>query len=265
MQGLFRYFFILSFVCLGICGESHAIPISDPPLQIVTADFPPCSYQLDGRPSGVMTDIMREVLKELARDGRSPSLANVKIEYFPWKRAFKMATEGKNVLLYPVGISPEREKLLKWVGPQMSRNIWIYALKSNRKPNSMKKEDFKEQLVGITRGYSWEKDVVDLGAIPDEAVDDRTLIRKIIGNRMSYIAMDELVLNYTLKLMSKDDPEIRKYQFQKVFPLNTNGSRTFGFAINSNPELMARFEAAYRKVERRNLIQRVVERSKYNN
>lgn len=265
MQRLCRYFFIFSLLCLWTGREVSAVPVYDPPFQIVTADFPPCSYQQNGKPSGLMTEIMQEVLKELAKDSHTPGLADVKIEYFPWKRAFKMATEGKNVLLYPVAVNAERAKLLKWVGPHMSRNIWIFALRSSGKFSNMRKEDFKGQLVGTTRGYAWEKDVEAIGAVPDEAVDDRTLVRKIIGNRMSYIAMDESVLNHTLKLMSKEEPEIRKYQFQKVYPLSADSRRTFGFSASSDPELVARFEAAYRRVEKRGTLQRVVEHSKDNN
>ncbi len=232
----------------------------DPSFQIVTAEFPPFSYVGEnGKPAGVMTEILQELLKELAKDGKKPSLEHVQIEYVPWKRAYKMATEGKNVLLYPAAISPQREPLLDWIGTRLPRNIWIYALKST-KITSAKKEDFKGQLIGITRGYAWEKDIISMGAIADEAVDDRTLIRKIIGKRMTYIAMDEAVLKHTLRLMAKDEPEVLRVNFQKIYPLDTSGVRTFAISEHSDPKLVQRLEAAYQKIEKRGIVKKLTEK-----
>src|ERR1700741_5291877 len=93
-----------------------------PRIQIVTAEFPPFSFKDEkGKLTGVMTEIMEQLINEIAQDGQKPTLDNLKIEYYPWKRAYKMATEEKNVLLFPLGMTPERNNLFQWIGPRMNR------------------------------------------------------------------------------------------------------------------------------------------------
>lgn len=248
---------ILVVILLVLPGPAYSVEKYDPPFQIFTAEFPPYSYlDKQGQPAGAMSEIMVEILKEVAHDGRTPPLGDVKIQYVPWKRAFKTATEGKNIVLYPAGISKEREALLDWFGPRLPRNISVYALKSVKK-NSVKASDLKGQLIGVTRGYSWEKDIRELGATPDESVDDRTLVRKIMGGRMTYMAVDEEVLRYTLMLMSHEEPAVLKVEFQKVYSLS-KGWRTFGISENSNPYLLQRLQAAYQKLENNGTVKRIL-------
>jgi len=243
-------------------GYADAAADYNPPFRIATADFPPFSYVDEhGRPAGVMSEVLELVLKELAKDGKSPKLDRVPIDFFPWQRAYKMASEGKNVLIYPLGISPERENLFFWIGPEMERNIWIYALKDKHQ-HMLQAKDLKGALVGVTRGYSWVNDIKDIGAIPDESRDDKILIMKIAGHRMSYISMDEALLSYQLQEMRKEYPRINKVEFTKVYPLNVGSKRSFGFSKNSDPDLLARFKAAYEKVEKRGVIRRILEKHK---
>lgn len=238
---------------------AFAIAKYDPAFSVVTSDFPPFSYLKNGKPSGVMIDIIQEVLKELEKDGKQPAVHDVQINYVPWKRAYRMASEGTNVMLFPMGITAEREKLFVWIGPRFPRSIWIYSLKTD-KTRPLKKEDFKGKLVGIVRGYAWDKDLRDISAIPDETVDDRILIRKLVGHRMDYIAMDEEVLRYTLQLMKDTDPTVRDLKLEKVYPLYAGGERTFGLSKTSDQDLIARLQSAYQRVEKRGVIKKICKR-----
>ncbi len=260
---LFKTTFITALL-LGFSSVGHADTTANytPPFRIATADFPPFSYvDENGRPAGVMSEVLEVVLQELAKDGKSPKLDHIPIDFFPWQRAYKMASEGKNVLIYPLGISGEREKLFYWIGPEMERNIWVYALKDKHQ-HMLTAKDLKGALVGVTRGYSWSNDLKDIGAIPDESRDDKILILKIADRRMSYISMDEALLAYQLQEMRKQHPQIRKVEFSKVYPLNVGSKRSFGFSKNSDPDLLARFRAAYEKVGKRGLIRKILEKHK---
>ncbi|WP_168196442.1 ABC transporter substrate-binding protein [Bdellovibrio sp. NC01] len=238
---------------------AFAVVKYDPPFSVVTSDFPPFSYLKNGQPSGVMVDIIQEVLKELENDGKLPKISDVQINFVPWKRAYRMASEGTNVMLFPMGINPERNKQFAWVGPRFPRSIWIYSLKTD-KTHALKKQDFKGKLVGIVRGYSWDKDLRDISAIPDETVDDRMLVRKLAGHRMDYIAMDEEVLRYTLQLMKDTDPFVRDLKLEKVYPLFAGGERTFGLSKTSDQDLIARLQSAYLRLEKRGTIKKICKR-----
>ncbi|MFZ3231159.1 MAG: transporter substrate-binding domain-containing protein [Pseudobdellovibrio sp.] len=251
------FIFTLSFLFfLNIATAVASDDYSDS-FRIVTAEFPPFSYiGEDGRPAGIMTEILQEVLKEAAKNTQNQKIKNIEISFFPWKRALQMANEEKNILLYPSGITAERELFLTWLGPRLPRKIWIYGLKSNQ-PKPFNKKIFKGKLIGITRGYAWSSDVLALGATLDESAEDHSLIRKIITKRVNYVAMDEDLLNHTLKMMSKEDSQINKVHFEKIYPLSLSSERTFALSKNSAPELLKRLGIAYKNIENQDVIQKI--------
>lgn len=254
---LFIIFGIVHFTTAATAAENERY---NPPFQVVTSDFPPFSY-LDekNQPAGIMTEIMQALLGELAQDQQKPALNNIIIEYMPWKRAFLTTTETKNVLLYPAGKTPDREAILDWVGPRLPRNIWIYALKGPKK-QKLKATDFKGQSIGVIRDYAWVKDIRALEAIPEEVADNKLAIRKVIAGRIKYMATEELLLKHTLKQMSKDEPDILKTPFEKVYPLALDNYRTFAIAKHSNADLLRRLNSAYKKIEKKGVVKKILDK-----
>jgi polar amino acid transport system substrate-binding protein len=233
--------------------------LTTPQVQIVTAEFPPFSFKDEkGKLTGVMTEVVEQLMNEVEHDGQKPALDHLKIDFYPWKRAYKMATEEKNVLLFPLGMTPERNDMFQWIGPRMDRNIWIYSL--HFKGKNLKKEFFHGVTIGMTRGYSWTKDVESLGAIVDESTDDQMLLHKMVLGRTEFIAIDEDVLGYTLHLMKPKDPAVKNIKLNKVYPLDLNGKRTFGFSKNTDPQIYQRFSNAYKKLEKNGVVKKIMKK-----
>lgn len=233
--------------------------------QIMTAVFPPFSYVDDqGKPVGLMTEIVEELRVELKKQGKT-KMALAPIQVFPWKRAYKMSTEHPNILMYPLGTVPaEREKLFIWVGPKMTRSIWIYALKEKAPQLQLKtKEELKGKIVGVTRGYSWTEDLQKLGATLDGTVDDKILVLKLLGHRMPYMAIDEDVLDYIQREVSKENPAYAKVKFEKIVRLSDLGYRTFGVSKASNPEVVETLQRGFQALEKRGVIKRLQKKYPY--
>ncbi|WP_374073646.1 substrate-binding periplasmic protein [Bdellovibrio bacteriovorus] len=246
--------------------SSHAFAEkSKDEFQIMTAVFPPFSYvDAQGKPVGLMTEIVEELLVELKKQGKA-EMARATIQVFPWKRAYKISTEHPNILMYPLGTVPaEREKLFTWVGPKMTRSIWIYALKEKAPQLQLKsKEELKGKVVGVTRGYSWTEDLQKLGAVMDGAVDDKILVLKLLGRRMPYMAIDEDVLDYIQREVSKEHPAYAKVKFEKIVRLSDLGYRTFGVSKTSDPEIVESLQKAFQGVEKRGVIKKLQKKYPY--
>jgi len=89
----------------------------------VTEEYPPVTFMRDGKPSGFVTDIVREIA---ARQGIPDT-----IRLTSWKNAYNMALLHPKVVLFSAERTPERESLFQWVGPVGKNSAILYAKKGS--------------------------------------------------------------------------------------------------------------------------------------
>lgn len=234
-------------------------------IRFISSEFPPFSFtDKDGKAVGFMNEIVSELLLELKSVGKA-GIVDPKIEFYPWKRAYKVATEEPNVLMYPLGTVPtEREKFFYWVGPKLTRNVGLYALKKNVNKLKLKnKEELKGKVVGVTRGYSWVDDLVKLGASVDETTDDKILILKLLGDRMPYMAIDQDVLVYLQGEISKENPQYASVRIEKIVSLTDLGQRTFGLSKTTPSSSVEVLKAAFQRLEDKGIIKKILKKYPY--
>ena len=99
------------------------LPAETPPgvFQLVTEEYPPVTFMREGKPSGFVTDIVREIAK---RQGIPDN-----IRLTSWKNAYAMALVHPKVVLFSAERTPEREALFHWVGPVGRNSAILYARK----------------------------------------------------------------------------------------------------------------------------------------
>lgn len=90
------------------------------PLRIVTEELPPFNMTQDGKVTGMSTEVVQAVLKEIGE--QAP------IQPMPWARAYELALNESNVLIYSIVRTPERESLFHWVGAIASTQWYLYSL-----------------------------------------------------------------------------------------------------------------------------------------
>lgn len=123
------------------------LPAEIPPgiFQLVTEDYPPVTFLKDGRPSGFVTDMVREIAARLGIPDN--------IRLTSWKNAYDMARLHPKVLLFSAERTPERESLFQWVGPVGRNSAILYAKKgSGIRINSL---DEARQLAAIATTTNW--------------------------------------------------------------------------------------------------------------
>jgi len=168
-----------------------AIPFSSSyseTLEVVTENWRPYNYEEAGEIKGVSTDIVKRVLDNSGID--------YKIHVYPWARAYKMALERKNVLIYTLIRIPQREKLFKWVCPLgKGGETSLYRLKSEKKVHVRTLADAKKYYI-ITNFNSmdhiWLKENGFTKLQISSAVEKA--VKMIFGRRAKFIAFDSSVM-----------------------------------------------------------------------
>lgn len=123
------------------------LPAETPPgiFQLVTEHYPPVTFLSDGKPSGFVTDIVREIA------ARQQIADNIRLT--SWKNAYNMARLHPKVVLFSAERTPEREALFQWVGPVGKNSAILYAKAgSGIRINSLEQA---KAVAGIATTTNW--------------------------------------------------------------------------------------------------------------
>lgn len=101
------------------------LPAETPPgvFQLMTEEYPPVTFMQDGKPSGFVTDMVREIA------ARQKIPDNIRLT--SWKNAYDMALVHPKVVLFSAERTPERERFFQWVGPVGKNSAILYARKGS--------------------------------------------------------------------------------------------------------------------------------------
>jgi len=126
-------------------------PADIPPgiFQLVTEEYPPVTFLKDGKPLGLVTDLVREIA---ARQGIPDN-----IRLTSWKNAYNMALLYPKVVLFSAERTPERESLFKWVGPVGKNSAILYAKKGSGIRISRLDEARNFAAIGTTTNWFTEQ------------------------------------------------------------------------------------------------------------
>ncbi|PTY37999.1 hypothetical protein BGP77_16205 [Saccharospirillum sp. MSK14-1] len=107
---------------VALCASLWSIAlVAAEPLRVLTEHSPPGEYLDDnGRVTGATAEMVRALMQRQGLDGD--------ISLLPWARAYALALEGPNIMLFETTRTAEREALFKWVGPVKRVVHGLYAL-----------------------------------------------------------------------------------------------------------------------------------------
>jgi polar amino acid transport system substrate-binding protein len=92
-------------------------------LQLITEEYPPVTFGKDGKATGFVTDIVREII------ARQDIPDNIRVT--SWASGYKMALINPNVVLFSMERTEKRENLFQWVGPVGKNSAIFYAKKGS--------------------------------------------------------------------------------------------------------------------------------------
>ena len=146
-------------------------------LIILTENLPPLNYVEDGVLVGPSVDTVKEIQRRVG--------SQEEIKVYPWARAYKMALEEENVVLFGMTHTEVRHEQFKWIGPLATKRDILVAKKgSGIQINSL--EDAKKvRSIGTLRDDTRERLLKRLGFTNLEPVSDEQMnARKLVLGRI---------------------------------------------------------------------------------
>ena len=118
-------------------------PLSAEKLMILTENLAPLNFLKDGVLVGPAVDIVKEIQRRIG--------SNEQIQVYPWARAYKLALERENIILFGMTQTKIRNKKFNWVGP-IARKSDIFAAKKGSGIKIESLEDAKKvERIGTLR------------------------------------------------------------------------------------------------------------------
>ena len=146
-------------------------------LTILTENLPPLNYLEDGKLVGPSIEIVTEIQKRVG--------CNAPIEVLPWARAYRMALEEDNVVLFGTTQTESRQSLFKWVGPLATKRDILVGLKGSKSRISSLEDAKQVNRIGTLRDDTRERYLIDHGFANLEPVsDEQKNARKLILGRI---------------------------------------------------------------------------------
>ena len=193
-------------------------PAEMPPgiFQLVTEEYPPVTFLKDGKPSGLVTEMVREIA---ARQGIQDN-----IRLTSWKNAYKMARLYPKVVLFSAERTPERESLFQWVGPVGRNSAILYARKGSGVRISSLDEARNVAAIGTTTSWFTEQHLEREGfSNLLSSPDPRANVRQLMNGEVQLSVFTDITI-----------PEIVRqagYSMTDLEPVFTVGRTYFYIAL----------------------------------
>ena len=191
------------FVMVALVFVVSVQPAMSAELTILTENLPPLNYLKDGLLVGPSVEIVKEIQRRVG--------SHEQIKVYPWARAYKMALEDENVVLFGTTYTKVRHDKFKWIGPLATKRDILVAKKgSGIKINSL--EDAKKvKRIGTLRDDTRERLLKSLGFTNLEPVsDEQKNVKKLALGRIDLWAYKKPGLKTVCELAGVDYDEIEE-------------------------------------------------------
>ncbi|MGD9079344.1 MAG: transporter substrate-binding domain-containing protein [Desulfobacterales bacterium] len=160
--------FLIAALIVLLTGQS----ILSAELTILTENLPPLNYVDNGNLVGPSVEIVKEIQKRVG--------SQEQIQVYPWARAYKMALEEENVILFGMTYTDVRKDKFKWVGPLATKRDILVAKKGSgikiKNLEDAKKVESIGTLLDDTRGRLLERNGFrNLEPVSDEQLNAKKL------------------------------------------------------------------------------------------
>lgn len=235
----------LFLVCLCACNLARAQSI-----QVVTEEFPPYNYTVDHKVSGVSTDVVRAVLERLK--------LKTDIVVHSWARAYLMATNEKNVLIYSIGRNKKREKLFHWVGVIAPVKYYLFALSSRDDININTLDQARKYVIGtviqdvreqylVSKGFKRTQNIVSTGHYKNN-------FKMLIKNKIDLWSMSELAAYHVVRQSGYASGIIKKALLLEEL---ANEGYYMAFSLETPDDVVNRFRTALESIKEDGTFQRI--------
>ncbi len=202
-------FFTVLLLCFNLSGFAQSVTYAhDSPgkLRVVTTDFPPYSYSINLRVTGLATDVVRAAFEQA-------DIAFPEPEICPWARAYQLSLSRPDTLIYSIARTPEREDKFIWIGTVAPYQIKLYKLRHREDISINTLDDAKRFIIGgeiddVKQAYLKKQGFVE-GDNLRLVADDELNLRMLFAGRIDLLPFNA----YSLPLVAKKlDLDVRELE-----------------------------------------------------
>lgn len=209
-------------------------------IEFLTESYPPYNYIEDGQLKGIAIDLLNETLKQARLQPE-----DVNIRLLPWPRAYKMATQGVNRVLFSTTRTQEREALFQWAGPITNTKVVLLALTDkNIKIESI--EDLANYSIGTIKDDIGEQLLFSMG-VPRQQIRQahsaESLVKMLNKGRVDLWAYEENVARWHIS-----NAHLPNHLFASVYTLKES-ELFYAFSRGTDPMLISRFQDAIDQIK----------------
>ena len=163
---------LLSFAAQALTPEEAARKLEA--MDWYSEEYPPYNFKgKDGLPTGMAVDILMAAFKKI---GVSVVAADIRI--VPWNRSYKYIQNKSGTALFSMTYTPEREKIMKFVGPVIPSNVSVIAPKKN-KISARSVADLSKLKIGVVRDDIGDQ-LIRKAALSDDAIVRKNSLKQLL-------------------------------------------------------------------------------------
>ncbi len=213
-------------------------------VQVVTEYLEP--YQIAAQ-DGSLTGFSTEVIHALFAQANSEATISV----MPWARAYEIAQNHENTLIYSIARTPTRDKRFHWIGSLKEERLYFWGLKT--------KFPYPIDTIALLKGYriaaSRDSNVAEF-LIANDFFNVYQLIKEdqnmlmLYKDRVDLIVATELTLRKRAKKLGVDFDQMTRIAEVKAL----NNDLSIAFSLKSDPKMVQHFQQAFTEINSKGVI-----------
>lgn len=226
----------------GFCRAERAVLYTEP--------LPPVHYEENGRVVGIATEIVEAIFKEAG--------FTTHIEIYPWNRTYRRVLADEDGFVYTINRTEKREQLFKWIGPILSKRVFLYRLKHRYDIDAGTLEEAKNYTTAVILGHSLTTMLKDMGFREGKELivtpDKKVQMKLFLAGRCDLVTGNQYTIHEALKAEG--------YSLKDVEPAVFISAD--GYYIGANPvvddQVVARLQEANIRVQESGIIEGIIEK-----
>lgn len=205
------------------------------------------SYLQDGKVSGPATEVVDATLKRAGLD-------DYLIGMYPWARAYDMALQEPDVLVYLIARTSEREELFRWVGEILRIDYHFYKLRERDDIQVPDLEAAKDFRVGVLRDDVRHQylEANGFGKIVVTAQNSDNF-KRLLNGQVDLVPMPEQDM-----LTLCDEAGIDPARVERVFTPTTSTRLYMAYSRQTDNDTVLRTQAAFARLVEEGVVARIM-------
>ncbi len=217
------------------------------PLRVVTEETA-YTYLEKGKVSGPATEVVEATLQRAG-------LEDYQIGLYPWARAYDMALQEPDVLVYLIARTPEREALFRWVGEIMRIDYHFYKLRRRDDIMVPDLQAAKAYRIGVLRqdvrhqylqANGFNKIVV--------TAHNSDNFKRLLNGQVDLVPMPEQDMLALCKEAGLDPSEV-----ERVFTPDSSTQLYMAFSRKTDDATVLRMQAAFEHLQAEGAVARLMD------